>query len=72
MRTVEESGRSVEEAVAQALRKLAASESEVNIEIIEEGSRGLLGILGGRPARVTRLRLKIRLQKRRGNSLRVL
>jgi spoIIIJ-associated protein len=52
MRTVEESGRSVEEAVAQALRKLAASESEVNIEIIEEGSRGLLGILGGRPARV--------------------
>ncbi|NLY49651.1 MAG: protein jag [Firmicutes bacterium] len=52
MRTVEESGRSVEEAVAQALRKLAASESEVNIEILEEGSRGLLGILGGRPARV--------------------
>ncbi len=46
----------VEEAVQQGLRQLNLSRDEVKVEILEEGSRGFLG-LGARPARI-RLSLK--------------
>ncbi|HHY92620.1 MAG TPA: protein jag, partial [Firmicutes bacterium] len=52
MKSIEESGRSVEEALAQALSKLGLTRDQVEVEVLEEGSRGLLGLLGGRPARV--------------------
>ncbi|MDK2856114.1 MAG: spoIIIJ-associated protein [Bacillota bacterium] len=52
MKSIEESGRTVDEAVAQALKKLGLTREEVEVEVLEEGSRGLLGFLGGRPARV--------------------
>ncbi|MDK2927949.1 MAG: spoIIIJ-associated protein [Bacillota bacterium] len=52
MKSVEETGRTVDEAVAQALRKLELPRDRVEVEVLEEGSRGLLGILGSRPARV--------------------
>jgi spoIIIJ-associated protein len=47
---------SVEEAVAQGLTELGISENEVEIEVLDPGSRGLFG-LGSRQARV-RLSLK--------------
>jgi spoIIIJ-associated protein len=52
VKSIEETGRTVDEAVAQALRKLGLTREEVEVEVLEEGSRGLLGILGARPARV--------------------
>lgn len=52
MKSVEETGRTVDEAVGQALKKLGLTREEVEVEVLEEGSRGLLGLLGARPARV--------------------
>lgn len=52
MKSIEETGRTVEEAVAQALKKLGLAREQVEVTVLEEGSRGLLGLLGGRPARV--------------------
>ncbi|HXF81730.1 MAG TPA: RNA-binding cell elongation regulator Jag/EloR, partial [bacterium] len=51
MRPVEASGRSVEEAVDQALRQLGAAAEDVEVEVLDPGARGVLG-LGTREARV--------------------
>jgi spoIIIJ-associated protein len=45
------SGQSVDEAIAIALAELGLSREDVEIEILEEGAKGLFG-LGGREARV--------------------
>lgn len=45
-------GRTVEEAIEAALRALGARRDEVEIEVLEEGSKGFLGLLGSRQARV--------------------
>lgn len=52
MRSVESSGRTVDEAVQEALNKLGAQIEDVTVEVLEEGSKGLLGIFGSRQARV--------------------
>ncbi len=51
MRQVEESGRTVDEAVARALAALGVSKDDVQVEVLEAGARGMLG-LGARDARV--------------------
>jgi len=48
---VETTAETVDEAVSAALRQLNASASEVLVEVLEEPSRGILGI-GSKPARV--------------------
>ena len=48
---VEASGRTVGEAIEQGLASLGLDRSRVEVEVLDEGSRGLLG-LGGREARV--------------------
>lgn len=52
MRSVEVVGRTVEEAIADALAKLEASRDEVEITVIDEGAKGLFGILGSKQAKV--------------------
>ncbi len=52
LQSVEAIGRSVEEAKAKALQILQATEDQVEWEILDEGSRGILGVLGATPARV--------------------
>lgn len=52
MTSIEMSGRSVDEAVKSALNELGMTEEEVTIEVIEEPSRGFLGILGAKDAKV--------------------
>lgn len=52
MEAVEKLGRTVEEAVASALADLGISKESAVIEVLEEPSKGLFGILGSRPARV--------------------
>ncbi|MCL4424878.1 MAG: protein jag [Firmicutes bacterium] len=52
MKSVEKRGKSVEEAVALALLELGAKREDVEVEVLEEGSKGFLGLLGSREARV--------------------
>ena len=52
MESIEQTGRTVEEAVGAALKTLGVSREDVDIEVLAEESRGLLGILGYSAARV--------------------
>lgn len=52
MKAIEGSGKNVEEAAEEALRQLGVARDRVEIEVLEEASRGFLGLLGSRPARV--------------------
>ena len=52
MRSIESSAKTMEDAVTQGLDKLGVSLGDVTIDIIDEGSKGLFGLLGGKPARV--------------------
>lgn len=52
MKTVETTGRTVEEAVQSSLEELGVGHEDVEIEILEEPNRGLFGILGSKQARV--------------------
>lgn len=52
MRSIEKSGRTVDEAIREALDALGVERDVVEIEVLEEGSKGLFGILGSRQARV--------------------
>jgi len=51
MSAIEVSASDVESAIAQGLQELHLIRAEVKIEVLDEGSRGVLGI-GARPARV--------------------
>jgi spoIIIJ-associated protein len=51
MKFVEKSGKSVEEALRLALIELEASRDQVEIEVLEEGSKGFLGI-GAKETRI--------------------
>lgn len=57
MRVVEKAGRTIDEAIQDALKQLGATRQDVDIEVLEEGSKGLFGLLGARRARV-RVQLK--------------
>jgi len=48
---IETSGKTVEEAIEEALRTLGTTEDMVEIEILEAGTKGILGF-GAKPARV--------------------
>lgn len=52
MKIVEKSARTVDEAVDEALAELGVDQSKVEVEVVDEGNKGLLGFLGGRSARV--------------------
>ena len=50
MDSIQTRGKNVEEAVNEALRQLNITEEEAEIEVIEEGSRGFLGVFGAKDA----------------------
>ena len=52
MISVEKTGKTVDDAVLAALIELGADRDDVEIEVIEEGAKGLFGLVGGRQARV--------------------
>ncbi|MCR4402480.1 MAG: protein jag [Firmicutes bacterium] len=52
IRSVEKTGRTVDEAVQEALEELGLGRDEADIEVLEEPARGILGLVGQRPARV--------------------
>ena len=52
MREYEASARTVEEAIEQGLQELGVSIGDVDVRVVEEGSKGLFGLFGSRPAKV--------------------
>jgi spoIIIJ-associated protein len=52
VKIVEKIGKTVEEAVDQALKELDAARDEVDVEVLEEPSKGILGLIKVKPARV--------------------
>ena len=48
--TIEKKGKSVDEAVQAALEELNCDLEDVEVEIVEEPSKGLLGLVGKKPA----------------------
>jgi len=52
-RTVEGTGKDVAEATSRALAKLGITSDEAEIKVLERGKKGFLGLLKGRPARVS-------------------
>ncbi len=64
MSAYESTGKTVEEAVSEGLKKLGLSIGEVQVDILEEGSKGLFGLFGSKTARV---RLTVKEEERREN-----
>ena len=52
MRMIETSAKTVEEAVTAGLEQLGVSISDVDVYVVEEGSKGLFGLFGSRQAKV--------------------
>ena len=52
MNMIETQGRTVDEAINNALKELQVGRDQVSIEILDEGSRGFLGF-GAKPAKYT-------------------
>ena len=52
MQTFEFEGKTTDEAIENACRQLNLSRNELDIEIIEPGSAGIFGLVGGRKAKV--------------------
>jgi len=51
-RSLEKSGRTVNDAIAAALDELGLSIDDVHVDILNEGKAGLFGLLSGKPAKV--------------------
>ncbi len=52
MKSIEMTAKTTEEAISTGLEQLGVSISEVKVDIIEEGSKGLFGFFGSRPVKV--------------------
>jgi spoIIIJ-associated protein len=52
MKSIEVKEKTVDDAINKALEQLQVSRDQVSVEIIEEGSRGLFGFVGSKPAKV--------------------
>ena len=52
LKRIEKTAKTVDEAIELALAELGATKAQVEIEVLDEGSKGLFGILGGKDARV--------------------
>ena len=49
MRSIESKAKTMEEAVSLGLEQLGVSFEDVNIDILDEGHKGFLGLLGAKP-----------------------
>ncbi|GAK58898.1 single-stranded nucleic acid binding domain [Candidatus Vecturithrix granuli] len=52
MKSIEQQGKTVDDAIQKALEQLEVSREQVSVEILDEGSRGLFGFMGSKPAKV--------------------
>ncbi|HLR68777.1 RNA-binding cell elongation regulator Jag/EloR [Virgibacillus alimentarius] len=63
MREITASGQTVEEAVQSALEQLDTTRDQVDISIIDEGKKGILGLFGSKPAIVKAVVLKNQIEE---------
>ncbi len=63
MKCIEKTAKTVEEAVLAAIKELGIEREEAEVEVLEEPSRGILGFIGAKPAKV-RVTVKDTPQKR--------
>lgn len=52
MKTIEMTGKTVEDAVKNALNELKVTEDKIEYEVLEEGTKGLFKLLGAKPAKI--------------------
>ena len=52
MAFVEKTGKTVDEAVAEALKALNITADQAEIEVLEEGKKAFFGLFGGKDAKV--------------------
>ena len=52
MKVIEMTGKTVEEALSHALNELKLTKDKVDVEVIDEGSKGLFNLIGTKPAKV--------------------
>lgn len=52
MTTLEKVGKTVEEAIDLAAAELGVVRDQLDVEVLEEPSKGLFGLLGGKPAKI--------------------
>lgn len=52
VKEIEKTGKTIEEAVEIALAELGINREDAEIEVLEEGNKGLFGIIGSRAAKV--------------------
>jgi spoIIIJ-associated protein len=52
MKTIETVGKTVQEALKNALEELKVTKDKVDIEIIDEGNKGLFNLIGSKPAKI--------------------
>lgn len=52
MKSIEVVARTVDEAITEALTKLEAAREDVDVTVLDEGSKGFLGLIGSKQARV--------------------
>jgi len=52
MKSIEITARTVDEAIKLAAEELNVSLEEIEYEILEESSKGFLGLIGGKQARI--------------------
>lgn len=50
--SIEKTGKTVQEAISAALSELNLTENDVDIEVLEEGNKGIFGIIGSKIARI--------------------
>ena len=52
MKSIEVTGKNVDDAIAKALQKLNVAKDEIEYEVIDEGSKGLFNFIGSKPAKL--------------------
>ena len=57
MKTIEMTGKTIDEALENALNELKLTKDRVDVEIIDEGNKGFLNLIGVKPAKI-RVRVK--------------
>ncbi len=50
--SIEKTGKTVQEAISAALAELKLSQDDVDIEVLDEGNKGIFGIIGSKVARI--------------------
>lgn len=52
MKSIDVTGKNVDDAITKALQELNVTKDKIEYEVIEEGSKGIFNLIGGKPAKV--------------------